>query len=682
MRFSLEIGLTLRHGKRTLEFVRELPDGEVQLEDVLTRRALIFKAERLIRQIMAGEYQVVLLNPPGVVDAQTKPMHTVVSLASLPDRYRQMVEHRYAYVQALKKARISRGRRLEVERCVKATAAALKDEGPPSASTVMGWARRYESANNNISALVDGRLFPSSAKKIHPLIESAMADELKRSYFTRDRHSLVHAQDQLRMRIDRLAREGRVEAGVGVSYSTLSRRVRDVDLYQRIATREGTARARYVCRTSFPDGHPSYPMERVEIDHTPLNWVVICDRTQLPLGRPVLSVMIDAYSGYPLGFYLSFYGPGLTSVAGVVRHAIMPKEELIAGMGLTNRWLTHGIGDEWVIDNGLEFHSFGFKQMAMALGVDLMYCRVRTPWLKPRVERFFGTLNTLTLVKGRVSKPMANAVRLDPYKDAAITFSDLVTGLVQFFVDVYPFQVNQRKIATPYDLFSEGVVKCPPAVYPGSFDELRLAAAHSKVLTLAQGGIELSGLPYGSVDFGPLVKRHGSRLKVLCKWDPDDMDLLHVQDPESKQWLTAQCRWKEYAAGLSWNQHQLIRAYARVELKQSGRIEALQLSKQRLHEHWMGATGNRKRAGAVLAGRFSNCTSANVRGTDWQADTATPKQPLQAEADWEVEKFAVQPALQARLQPPQLTSSQLLAPQDLIVDDGEIPDFDSFSLGK
>lgn len=236
MRFSLEIGLTLRHGKRTLEFVRELPDGEVQLEDVLTRRAQILKAERLIRQIMAGEYQVVLVNPPGVTDAQTKPMHTVVSLASLPDRYRQMVEHRYAYVQALKKARITRGRRLEVERCVKATAAALKDEVPPSASTVMGWARRYESANNNISALVDGRLFRSSAKQIHPLIESAMADELKRSYFTRDRHSLVHAQDQLRMRIDRLAREGKVESGVGVSYSTLRAACADVILRHRHVT--------------------------------------------------------------------------------------------------------------------------------------------------------------------------------------------------------------------------------------------------------------------------------------------------------------------------------------------------------------------------------------------------------------------------------------------------------------
>jgi putative transposase len=665
MRFSLEIGLVLRHGKRTLEFTRELPDGEIQLEDMLTRRATIIKAERLIRQIMAGEYEVVLAKQDDAANGPSNAKTTIVSLASLPEQHRKMVEYRYTYVRALRKSSTTRGRRLEVERSIKATALRTNDKAPPSASTVMRWARRYESSNNNISALVDRRLFRASIKQIHPLIETALQVELKKSYFTRDRHSLVHAHEQLRTRIGRLIRERKVDPEHSVSYPTLSRRVREVDLYQRVASREGTARARYVCRTSFPDGHPSYPMERVEIDHTPLNWVVICDRTQLPLGRPVLSIMLDAYSGYVLGFYLSFYGPGLTSVAGVVRHAVMLKEEQISGLGLSNRWLSYGMGDEWVIDNGLEFHSFGFKQMAMVLGVDLMYCRVRTPWLKPRVERFFGSLNTLTLVKGRVSKPMANAVRLDPYKDAAISFSDLVTGLIQFFVDVHPFQVNQRKLATPYDLFSEGIGRCPPASYPGSWNELRLVAAPSKVLTLAQGGIELLGLPYGSFEFAPLVKRHGSRLKVLCKWDPDDMGLLHVQDPETKQWLSAQCRWKDYAFGLSLNQHQLIRKFAREQLKRDGRIEALLAAKLRLHEHWMGATGSRKRAGAVLAARFANCTSANVLGTDWQAGGVS------AQADPERERS-----------PLHLPPAQLMATQDFIVSDGEIPDFDSYSLGR
>ena len=88
--------------------------------------------------------------------------------------------------------------------------------------------------------------------------------------------------------------------------------------------------------------------------------------------------------------------------------------------------------------------------------------------MKPQVERFFGTLNYLTLVRGRVSKTVANIVRIDPYKDAAINFSDLVKGLLMFFVDVYAQNPNWRKMGTPSELYSEGIARCPPAVFPGN----------------------------------------------------------------------------------------------------------------------------------------------------------------------------------------------------------------------
>jgi len=662
MRFSLELGLVLRHGKRMLEFKRELDHGEVQLEDVLTRRVTVMKSGELVKRIFKGDLQVVA--PSEVSGAPGRASKQFISLGSLSPRHRDVLDYRYQYIGALRKARITRGRRSEVERCIATTAAKIADANPPSASTVMRWMRLYESSSNNVGALVDGRIFQRPRKRIKPVVERVIHEELKKSYFTPERQSLSHAYDRIRVRLDQLSRVGQPK--LALSYTTLSRRVQDVDLYQRVASREGIARARYICRTSFPEGSPSYPMEQVEFDHTPLNWVVVCDRTHLPLGRPTLTAMLDAYSSYVLGFYLSFYGPGLTSVAGVVRHGVMPKDELIAGMGLSNRWLSHGLGDEWVLDNGLEFHSEGFKQMGMALGVDLKYCRVRTPWLKPHVERFFGSLNTLTLVKGRVSKPAANLARIDPYKDAAISFSDLVVGLIQFFVDVHPFQINQRKLATPYDLFAEGIAKCPPALYPGSLDELRLVAAPSKLLKLGHGGVEMLGLPYGSVEFGPLVKRHGPRLQVLCKWDLDDMGVLYVQDPETKRWLVARCRWEHYAAGLSQRQHQLIRAYAREQLKVNGRIDALIEAKQRLHEHWMEATkGRRTRAGSLLAGRFANFTSANVLGTGWQTvdagrDSHTPTQSANGG-----------------------DASRLVIESQVGFDsDGEIPDFDSYSLRR
>jgi putative transposase len=221
-----------------------------------------------------------------------------------------------------------------------------------------------------------------------------------------------------------------------------------------------------VCRTTMDGGAAVYPLQRVELDHTPLNWIAVCDRTGLPLGRPLLTVAIDAHSGYILGFYLSFYGPGVTSVTGVLKNSFLPKDDLIRGFDLKNPWLSHGLADEWMLDNGLEFHSRIFKAICWELKIDMTFCRVRTPWLKPHVERFFADLNWLTLARGRVEKSVANVLRMDPYKDACVTFSDLVRGLTQFIVDVHPFQINERKLARPFDLFSEGLERCPPANYP------------------------------------------------------------------------------------------------------------------------------------------------------------------------------------------------------------------------
>ncbi len=657
MRFSLQVGLTLRFGANLLELVRQLDGDEYQFEDTKTRRVMILTKDEIVQGVFSKKYEVVLGTIAGVPKSGSaaETSEVVIDLSSLTSRERNKLEFRYAYVKAMERQKIGRGQRTKVAELIEKVSVKLGVMKWPSTSAVMKWARDYQLSANNAVALVDKYRLVPRLKQIPEALESLLWRVLKHSYFTSERHSAQHAFDQLQIEAGRLVKSGELAVeDANVSYTTFTRRIREVDLYHRVATREGSARARMVCRTAFPDGYPNYPLERVEIDHTPLNWVVICNRTGLPLGRPVLSIMIDAYSGYVLGFYLSFHGPGATSVCGVVRSALQGKSDLVRAANLANPWLSHGLGDEWVIDNGLEFHGFAFKQIAMALGVDLMYCRVRTPWLKPHVERFFSTLNTITLVKGKVSKRVANVMNIDPYKDAAITFGDLVDGLLQFFVDVHPFQPNWRKMARPYDLFKEGLERCPPAVYPGSLDELKLASGMSKHLTFSQGGIENLGLPYGSYGFKDLAKRDGTGFKVLCKWDPDDMSELYVQDPKNFQWITAECRWKHYAKGLSHNQHRLIRKFAMEELKTTGELEKLLRARQRLHDHWMDATTTRRRASALQAARYADLTSSRV---------AEPQPVTEAMSDTK--------ATQA---------PRIYLPNEFQWEEKDVPDFESFSF--
>lgn len=598
--------------------MRVIDDMQVQLEDVLTRMPLVISHDRLLKRIWKGEYQVVLhsdnkpdlaLENKQVFEGDPSP----VDLSAIKDSWRKDIEYRLEYLKGMQAAHVTRGQRAAISKVIKSVASRIGDANPPSASAVMDWARAYQKRQHNPLSLVNGLRVKRVPRRLHELVERCIKDTLKEHYFVRNGSSLHHAHDELLRSLKLLVRNGELTADQArVSMATLSRRKDDVDVYQRVASREGHARARMVCRTAFDGAGASYPLQRVEVDHTPLNWVVLCDRTGLPLGRPILTVVIDAYSGYILGIYISFYGPGVTSVTGVLRNAVMPKGDLIKGLGLKNHWLAQGLGDEWILDNGLEFHSAAFKWMAWELAIDLMYCKVRTPWLKPHVERFFAGLDFLTLARGRIRKRVANVLQMDPAKDAAITFSNLVRGLLMYVVDEHPMQINERKLARPFDLFVEGLERCPPATYPGSWDQLKLLSGMSKVMTVGPGGVELQGLPFGSGEMLQMRKACGERFKATVKWDPDDLSQIFVQHPLDGSWVTSPCRWHDYAQGLSWNQHITIRKFMRNELKLKGAEETLWEARTRLHDFWMDATTPRSRPDALLAARFSGVTSSRV----------------------------------------------------------------------
>lgn len=621
----------LRHGEKTYEVTRQIDEDNYVLEDCVTRRPTTLDRLTILKRIWSKHYTVVVDAGPSKGDAEVDAKGLPrIDLGSLKSSLRAEIERRKAYVDALQKAHVTRGQRKRVEVLAKQVAARREDAKPPSASTVMAWARAFQSSNCNPLALRSGNAYRVRSRRTAGPMDALVKRMIRTEYLTKARKSMRHTLDCILREARELVRRKELEAAqASISLATLSRRIREVDLYRRIAAREGVARARMVCRTVMGGAGASYPLQRVEVDHTPLNWIVVCDRTGLPLGRPLLTVVIDSFSNYVLGLYLSFYGPGLSSVSGVIRNAILPKGDFVRGVKLVNSWLAEGVADEFVLDNGLEFHAIVFKLMSWELGSDLTYCRVRTPWLKPHVERFFATLNFLTLVRGRIHKRVANVMNVDPRKDAAIKFTDLVKGLIMFAVDVHPFKVNERKLARPIDLMMEGRERCPPVMYPGDLDALRLTSALSKPLTVGPGGVELVGMPFGGAELLPLRRMFGERFKTLVKWDPDDLASVWVQNPADQSWIESPTRWPDYAPGLSWNQHLTIRKFARQVLHSKGAYEDLLMARLRLHDHWLEATSSRTAADALLAAKYSGVTSARVMALDPQVcDVAAPARPI------------------------------------------------------
>jgi putative transposase len=613
---SLEAGLVVRRGSRTLEFVRLLDGNKVQFQDQRTHHVQTLRLSQFYSALQTGQLTAVLgeeVHGADLARAGAAPV-VLTDLSSLQPEERQALERRMKYVKAIRKRRLTRGQRMKIGEVLPSIAAALKDSKPPSVSTVLGWMRQFELSAMNPAALRSGNRYRRRQCRIRVEVEDVIDIKLRTVYLKPKRLTLRHTLDQINIELKRQAKQGKIpESDAHVSMSTLHRRLQDIAPYDRDRARYGVVYARSRYRTSVEGVTAIRPLQRLECDHTPLNWVVVCDRTGLPLGRPTLTIIVDAFSGYVVGLYVSFYGPGLTSVLNVIKNAIQPKDEIAQAAGTKQPWIAFGIGETIVLDNGLEFHSPQFQLAAWELGVDLEYCRVRTPWLKPKVERFFANLDYFTLTKGRIYKPLQNQAHLDPKKDASITFSDFVTGLIRFVVDIYPFELNSRRLQTSFELFKEGIDLMPPPTFLTSTNQLDLIAAMSKQLTVAQGGVEFHGLSYSDTALHDLKKHVGHKFKTLVKWNPDELSSVYVKNPRNDEWLIVPSLRPEYTQGLSWIQHKLIRQHAREKHVTGGTYERLMQSKQELHELWMEPLARKnRRLDMRIAAKYSGLSSNQI----------------------------------------------------------------------
>jgi len=578
----------------------------------------------------------------------------VFDWSSIDELKREELERRLKWVEALRKRSISRGQTHRIRMAIVDIAEKLGDKKPPAQSTLSCWMRKFELSQGNPASLISGNLNRKRRRVINDLVEAEITRKIRNIYLKPARHTLRHTHEQILLALRKMADQkqiGRDEAQVSIA--TVSRRLSEFDSYDRDKSRYGPGYARVKYRTAVEGAFATRVMQRLQCDHTLLNWVVVCDRTGLPLGRPTLTIIVDTLSGYVVGIYVSFYGPGVTSVLNVLKNAIRPKDEFALAAGATNPWLAYGIGECLVLDNGMEFHSKIFQLVAWELGIDLEYCRVRSPWLKPHVERFFANLDYFSLAKGRVRKPMANVMNVDPVEDAAILFGEFFKGLIKFVVDVYPFELNSRKLVTPFDAFQEGFNTLRPPTFQWSLDQLNLIAAMHKTVNVSQTGVELAGIPYSSPQLRDMRKEVGANFKTNMKWDPDDISFVYVQHPREKTWLATPSIWTEYTTGFGWNQHQLINKFKRENYIKGGGLEALLHARQGVHEIWMNGIVKRNRASDMrLAAKYTGLSSNRI---------LAPEQPRS------------EPLLAKSLLLPDEISQPIAA---------DVPDFGSFVMGS
>src|SRR5258705_10381475 len=229
--------------------------------------------------------------------------------------------------------------------------------------------------------------------------------EFKGTFLDRPREELLNSCIQefyLRMERPSLAalvREVRLRFSLqglpAPHYRTIRGRIGELDLKVSLQKREGAKKAReQVGRVSVSSLRPESPMELIQIDHTPVDVIVVDQEQRLPIGRPWLTLAIDVATRMVAGFHISLWAPSTVSLCLALSHAVLPKDSWLADRELQNlEWPAGGgLPRSIHVDNAREFHSDVLVRGCQEYGIQLDHRPVGRPHFGGHIERLIGTM--------------------------------------------------------------------------------------------------------------------------------------------------------------------------------------------------------------------------------------------------------------------------------------------------
>ena len=371
-----------------------------------------------------------------------------------------------------------------------------------------------------------------------------IAQAIKDVYLTRDRRTAKKVVQEVR----NVCRKRGIHPPP--SEPTIRARIAKIPEEERLRKRgfSEEARKRF---TPAPGTFPGadYPLAYVQIDHTPVDMVVVDDIHRLPIGRPWLTLAGDVYSRMVTGLELSFDPPSLTSVALCIAQSVLSKDELLLQLGIDAEWPVWGKPTCVHADNGAEFRSIGLRNACAHHGIRVEYRPVKRPHYGGHIERLLGTLMTeIHDLPGTTFSSVAEKGEHDPDRHAAMTLTELKRWLVTLICKVYHQRTHATLQTSPQKQWEHGVFGT--ATTPGAGMQARpengpdivrdfLPTFHR---TVQRTGAGIEGWKYFAA---PLRQWVGAKdpddprrpRKFIFRRDPRDVSRVWFFDPEVRQYF-------------------------------------------------------------------------------------------------------------------------------------------------
>ncbi len=435
-----------------------------------------------------------------------------------------------------------------------------------SRASVYRWLKDYQQSNNDLRSLISSHhRSGNSGKRLGREVEIIIDQVIDTYYLSKERRTAKTIFELVSHRINS-ENKSRTTTDLLLlpSESTVLRRIRERSDYDVAKARHGTKTAWEKHGQINPFEKPTYPLQRVEADHSRLDLFVVDDETRLPIGRPWITSILDIFTGYPLGIYIGFEPPSYTSVMHALSHAIFPKSYIKSKYPeFKNEWVAHGLPEVLVVDNGKEFLSKHLEHACKQLQVELVHCPVKKPWYKGAVERYFRTINQglLHQTKGTTFSNVLDKGEYNPEKNAIIGFNQLLKYFHKWVVDSYAIDFNKGAKGVPHKLWERAFESIPSPALPSSSLDWKIALMKIEKGSIQRTGIRFKHLFFQSEEFVKLlhdINMRGLKNSVEFKYDPTDLSKVFVYNPFDHSYIEALCSDQTYTMGLNEYAHNVI----------------------------------------------------------------------------------------------------------------------------
>jgi putative transposase len=319
--------------------------------------------------------------------------------------------------------------------------------------------------------------------------------------------------------------------------------------------------------------HGSRPFELAHIDHTELDIELICSKTKKNLGRPWLTLLIDAFSRRVLSFYLTFDPPSYRSCMMAIRECVKKFSRMPKTI---------------IVDSGKDFQSVYFDTLLASND-----CHKKTrPGAKPKFgsvcERLFGTTNTMFIYNlmgntQMTKNPRRMSKEVNPKGLAIWTLEALYQALTKFLYDLYDQKPHTSLDQSPREAYQQNIKltgerKHTYIKYDDNFEMLTLPTTKKGSAKVQPGvGVKINNIYYNSYE---LLDPSVEGKQVYVRFDPFDYSQAFAY--VNNRWIKINSEYELEFKGRTQKEMQIATAELRKRKKNTQdaiNISALDLAK-------------------------------------------------------------------------------------------------------